>query len=93
MLWPDAGSVVYVKCQSLLSLLKSLNQTHIDYFSLDVEGSELFILQSVEWDQLSIEVLTIDTGKMQKQIIQFMKSRGYLWIKTLQEDDVFKKIK
>jgi hypothetical protein len=39
---------VVVKCYSLSSLMNTLGQTHIDYFSLDDEGAEMIILKSID---------------------------------------------
>jgi hypothetical protein len=41
--------------------MNTLGQTHIDYFSLDVEGAEMIILQSIDWKHLDIDVFTIET--------------------------------
>ena len=38
----------------------ALGRTHIDYFSLDVEGAELQILETIPFDKLTIDVLTIE---------------------------------
>jgi hypothetical protein len=36
------------KCYPLSSLMNTLGQAHIDYFSLDVEGAQMIILQSFD---------------------------------------------
>jgi hypothetical protein len=38
---------VTVPCFKLDTVLDKIQQTHIDYFSLDVEGAELFVLNSM----------------------------------------------
>lgn len=50
------------QCFPLYSLLLAVNRTHIDYMSLDVEGSELEILHSVPWDKIKIDVVTVEYG-------------------------------
>jgi hypothetical protein len=42
--WRHAKENIVVKCWPLSSLMHTLGQTHIDYFSLDVEGAEMIIL-------------------------------------------------
>ena len=61
-------------------LLLVLNRTTVDYFSLDVEGSELQVLEKIPFDKVDIKVLTVDflhtkEGKVQLQ--QFMILKGY----------------
>ena len=82
-----------MKCYPLMALMNTLGQTKIDYFSLDVEGAEMIILHSIDWDKLDIDVFTIETEQHREDILTFMKSRGYKWIQTILGDDVFKKIK
>ena len=84
---------VVVKCYPLSSLMNTSGQTHIDYFSLDVEGAEMIILQSINWKHLDIDVFTIETDQHRQDILTFMKTHGYKWIKTISDDDVFRKIK
>jgi Methyltransferase FkbM domain len=47
---------VGVQCLPLWSLLLALNRTTIDYFSLDVEGSELAVLKTIPFDKIDIKV-------------------------------------
>jgi len=51
---------IYVQCFPLMSILDALNIHHIDYLSLDVEGSEIQILRTVNWRKLTVDVLTIE---------------------------------
>jgi hypothetical protein len=55
--WRHAKENVVVKCYSLSSLMNTLGQAHIYYFSLDVEGAEMIILQSIDWKHLDIDVV------------------------------------
>jgi len=51
---------IYVQCFPLTSILDALSIHHIDYLSLDVEGSEIEILQTVNWKKLTVDVFTIE---------------------------------
>ena len=73
--------------------MNSSGQTHIYYFSLDVEGEEMIILQSIDWKHLDIDVFTIETDQHRQDNLTFMKTQGYKWIQTISGDDVFWKIK
>ena len=73
--------------------MNNLGQGHIDYISLNVEGVEMIILQSIDWKHLDIDVFTIETDQHRQDILTFMKTYGYKWIQTISGDDVFRKIK
>lgn len=45
-----------VQCFPIYSYLLALNITHVDYFSLDVEGDELDVLMTLPFDKVNIEV-------------------------------------
>ena len=51
------ATVVDVHCLSLFTLLAAMDFPTVDFFSLDVEGAELGILQTIPWHQVNI-VLT-----------------------------------
>lgn len=52
----EAATYVKVQCMPLFSLLTAINVTTIDYFSLDVEGSELKVLKTIPFDKVHIRV-------------------------------------
>ena len=51
---------VEVDCFPLNSVMAAVDVSHIDYFSLDVEGLELLVLGTVDWTRLRIDVLTVE---------------------------------
>ena len=75
-----------VQCFPLVSLLLALNRTKIDYFSLDIEGVELEVLQTIPFDRIDITVLTVEFvhNKGGKQgILAFMAKMGYRSVKEI----------
>jgi hypothetical protein len=61
----------------------------IDYFSLDVEGAEMIILQSIDWKHLDIDVYTIETDQHRQDILTLLKTHRYKWIQIILGDDLF----
>jgi len=53
-------SEVLVNCFPLNSIMEALEVYRVDYLSLDVEGPELEILQTVDWSRLRIDVITVE---------------------------------
>jgi len=49
-----------VQCFSLNSIMAAIGVRHIDFMVLDVEGSELPVLQSIDWTRLSIDIFSIE---------------------------------
>lgn len=48
--------MVNVQCFPFYTYLLALNITVVDYFSLDVEGSELNVLKTIPFDKVDIRV-------------------------------------
>ena len=75
-----ASTDAFVPCFPLESLLAAINQTHIDYFSLDVEGAEMDVLKTIPWNKLDIDILSVEylhAPKGKKTYSEFMESVGY----------------
>jgi len=79
----QAGSKGEVKVQSfpLHYYLAALKQRTVDYFSLDVEGAEFKVLQTIPWDEVDIKTLSVEFvhNKEGKETIkEYMLSKGYV---------------
>ena len=66
-LWdrPDIRQVV-VQCFPLYSILLAVNQTRVDFFSLDVEGHELKILKTIPFHKVDIRVIHLSSSSLVK---------------------------
>jgi FkbM family methyltransferase len=53
-----------VQAYPLYSLILAMGITHIDFLSLDVEGAELDVLNTVPWDKVDIELVMVEVGSM-----------------------------
>jgi Methyltransferase FkbM domain len=57
---PKAASqpgVISVQSFPIYSIMLALNRTTFDFFSLDVEGSELDVLRTIPWPNVDIKVI------------------------------------
>lgn len=51
------------QCFPFYSLLRAINVTTVDYFSLDIEGAELSILKTIPWKDVVIKASVLYTIK------------------------------
>jgi len=87
-----------VQCFSLNSIMAAIGVRHIDFMVLDVEGSELPVLETIDFTQLSIDVFSIEyserlnrTSKLEKIRNFFNRTGSYKEVGTLPlgaKDDV-----
>ena len=73
----------HVQCFSLNSIMAAIGVHHIDFMVLDVEGSELPVLESIDWTRLSVDVFSIEYSehignrvKKLKKIRKFFNETG-----------------
>lgn len=87
------SEMIKVTCIPLQTLFDQQNITHVDYISLDVEGSELSILKGIDFSRTTIDFLTIENHHEHHKIRDFLKDRGYELIDRIACDDVFKRVR
>jgi hypothetical protein len=76
----NVGSIVKVKCYPLNDLLNTLNIKVVDFWSLDTEGSEVSILETVDFHSVMFGLLFIESNsaKHREKVVAFMKSVGFV---------------
>ena len=87
-----------MQCIPLTSIIKALGNPMIDYLSLDIEGAELQVLESISFDDVDINVISVEVAKLGKifdgtctNLKYLMKRNGYTLYKTLEFDDIYVK--
>ena len=57
-----------------------LNRSHVDFFSLDVEGVELEVLTTIPFDRITVDTLSVEYvhGKRNKSVmVAYTKQQGF----------------
>jgi hypothetical protein len=71
----------------LSSLLSAFHVARVDIFWLDVEGSELTVLQSIDFSSISIGLLVVElrvaNAKVNAQIRSLLRQAGYELVRTM----------
>ena len=94
----NKSAKVEVQCFPFFSIMKAVQRTHIDLLSLDVEGAELGILQTLPFSELTIDVILVEyqvydsraAGERRlKDIASFMANTGiYEYVGKYRELDM-----
>ena len=87
-----------MQCIPLTSIIKALGNPTIDYLSLDIEGAELQVLESISFHDVDIKVISVEVAKLGKifdgtytNFKHLMKRNGYALYKTLEFDEIYVK--
>ncbi|KAF0767768.1 star protein [Aphis craccivora] len=73
--------LVNVQCFPFYTYLLALNITVVDYFSLDVEGSELNVLKTIPFDKVDIKTLSVEFFHVKEGddgVRTYLENKGYI---------------
>lgn len=65
------------------SMLLALGVTQVDFFSLDIEGSEKSVLNTIPWDKIKFRLICMEINKYKggpSAYIKFFQDRGYTFL-------------
>ena len=70
-------------------VLTKYNLKNIDYISIDTEGSELEIIQALDFKLFNVHVLSIENNYKNPLMRELMKNQGFEFVKDLAWDDIY----
>jgi FkbM family methyltransferase len=80
-----------MKAARLETLFDKHRINKIDLLSIDVEGAELQVLNSINFDKVEIDVFLIENNYGLNKEIEFLSSKGYKLLGNVQWDSIFVK--
>jgi len=82
-----------VKSRQLKNILKESQYNYIDIFILDVEGAELDVLQSIDFDEIDIYCIISeahsDETEKNNLVISFLEGKGFQFFERQRGNNVF----
>ena len=87
----SGGSKQIIEIESLspTTLLNRYAFKSIDFLSIDTEGCELQILQSINFTTIPISVISVENGTRTPDIFNFLTKRGFKLYKCVGCDEVY----
>lgn len=81
--------VIEVDCYRLNDLLEQYGLYHIDYLSLDIEGGELDVLKSIDYDRFKIYIIDVENNYNNPEFKKFLATKGFTFIKEIAGDEFY----
>jgi FkbM family methyltransferase len=78
-----------VPTYNLTNLLSKRNIKHVNFCSIDVEGSEWEVLQSIDFSKITFDAFSIENNYKDDRISDFMLKNAYVCVGTLDADQIF----
>lgn len=80
---------IRVRSATLDSLVRQYHISAIDYLSIDTEGSELQILQTLDLNKCPVKLLSVENNYSSKDVPNHLCNVGYRLIHTLGADQLY----
>jgi hypothetical protein len=64
---------------------------NIDFMSIDTEGSELQILQKIDFENYNIDLICVENNFFESKFEEFLVTKGYYFHSNVGIDYFFKK--
>lgn len=83
------SSIITVKTERLDTILKKHNIKRINYLSIDVEGAEMNVIKSINFDEVFIDVICFENNYSDRsnEIVEYLKNKNYYIV--LKRLDIF----
>jgi len=82
-----------MQCFPLYTLLLALGNPTVDFLSLDVEGPELEVLETIPWAKVDIRAISVETEflslEKREKVFNLLISNGFTHLTALARDDIF----
>lgn len=82
-------AVMLLPCVRLHDVLEQYGIAHVDYLSLDTEGSELEILKTIDFSKVSIDMMSVENNFNEPFIREFLETKGFIFIEHIVVDDIY----
>lgn len=81
--------IIDIAALPMEDIFREYSLKQIDYCNIDVEGSEMKVLESIDFSKVQIKIFTIENNYRTKTIKNFLTSKGYKLIGKLGADEVY----
>ncbi len=81
--------MIDVNCFKVNDLLEKYGLYHIDYLSLDIEGGELEILKSIDFDRFYVFAISVENNYETASIRKFLTSKGFKYVTKIDVDELY----
>lgn len=94
----EIENVRKVETRRLDSIFQEYEIREIEYLDIDVEGMELKVLQSIDWNNVSINCILLEQRKMtlldviRSEEYKFLKNKGYVPVSKYNRTVIYEKV-
>lgn len=88
--WGGSTRLTTVPCFTLTDTLLAHDMPVVDYMSLDVEGAEMRVLRGIDFDRITVKVMTIEDNYGQEaELDELLLPRGFAKLGRVSHDLIY----
>lgn len=84
--------ILHIEAYTFNDICKKYGIDHVDFLSIDTEGSEELIIKSIDFDTIDITVLAVENNYRDNHVKEHLVARGYKLDRVLGGDEIYVKI-
>lgn len=81
--------VIEIQTMTFWDLVKKYNCYNIDYLSLDVEGAEISILKTIDFNKIKIKTISVENNYQSNEIYNILSANNFAKVVSLGCDDIY----
>jgi len=84
---------IIIKVRKLKDIFIENNINNIDYLSIDTEGNEFNVLNSIDYDTCYINIISVENNDNSTDVKNFLTTKGFCFVTKICGDDIYKNTK
>jgi len=84
---PNSFNYIEVECDIFENIVQ---ESIIDFLSLDTEGNELEILETIDFNKYDIKIISVENNEYDNRFSKFFSSKNYSFVAKLGCDEIYK---
>ena len=85
----DTYEDIIIKTKRLDNIIRENGIKHIDYLSIDTEGNEFRVIDSINFDECYIRIISVENNDRNNRVKNLLESKGFKFLNNICGDDIF----
>jgi FkbM family methyltransferase len=81
--------IISIYAFPLSQLLRDHAVNHVDYLSIDVEGAEMKVLQGIDFESCTFDIISIEVNYDWPELEEFLRTHGFVFVIRVGHDQIW----
>jgi len=85
----DKVTTLKIKCSKLTDILYEHNIQHVNYLSIDTEGSEISVIEGIDFTKNSFDLISLECNYDPEPLHKIMETKGFYFLTKICSDNFY----